>query len=198
MIQEEIIQWFEKAALDNSIITIPNEIMENLDVESVQGIVAALHANTFMRLPEREIKFFAWLKENDPDIWNDLWNMNENEEPYIVGIAMLEDLMTPNRGFPICDLVNNDNYYFNVEHFVKGESDDFLEAIRERVQSDSTLSIGQLLALEISIAPLDIWRFAYNYNTRINAVKNAVDELVRDGLLIHLKTSAELAAFMEL
>jgi len=198
MTREEIITWFEEACTQNSIITIPNEIMEMLDADTAGDIVSALHAHTFMRLPEREIEFFTWLKQHDPEVWNDLWNMNENEEPYVVGIAMLEDLMVPNRGFPICDLVTKDNYYFTVEHFIKGESDDFLAAIRERVLSDSTLSIGQLLALEISIAPLDIWRFAYNYNTRISAVKNAADELIQDGLLIHLKTSAELAAFMEL
>lgn len=198
MINEEIIQWFEQAATESTVLIIPENIIEQLDEETVAVIVRALHAHTFMRLPEKELRFFTWLKDADVEIWNDLWNMAEGEEPYIVSIAMLQDIIVPNRGFPICDLVTQDNYYFSSEHFVKGESDDFLAAIQDRVLSDSTLTVGQLLALEISIAPMDIWRFAYQHNLKIHTVKSAVEELVKDGLLIHLKTSAELAAFMEL
>ena len=146
-------------------------------------------------LPLKEIKFFEWLKLNDYPIWQDLWE-NEDEEPYIVGLSFLPDLIDKNRGFPICDLLNNDNYYFTNLHIVNEESKANLDAIRTRFKNNLPLAHSQLLALEISIAPIDLWRFCYNHNISIEKGKEALNALLEDKILIRYKNAEELSDFI--
>ncbi len=197
MIKNEIIKWCEKTAGQSQFIDFPEEIFNSINEETARELVVRFSANTFIRLPSREISFFEWLKLNAPEIWDDLWG-DSGEEPYIVSISFLPLLTDSSRGFPICDLVKNDNYYFTEAHIADKESRIFLESVRERFLNKDKLSIAQTLILEISLAPIDIWHFAYRFGLDIGAAKNAVRELVDDNILIHLTDASHLAGFIEI
>ena len=195
---QELLTWFEIQKQQSDILIVPPEILGFIDTTNSQAIVSHFHSHTFIQLPESEMTFFRWLQHSAPDVWDDLWKTDAHDEPYIVSISLLTDILQKNRGFPICDLMTTDNYYFTSEHFIKGESDDFIEAIQNKILSESPLSLSQLLAWEIYTAPIDIWRFSYMYSIPLHDAKKAVHELVEDRILIHLKTAAELSAYMEL
>lgn len=195
---QELLTWFEIQKQQSDILIVPAEIFGYIDTVNSKAIISHFHSHTFIQLPESEMTFFRWLQHNAPDVWDDLWKTDAHDEPYIVSISLLTDILQKNRGFPICDLMTTDNYYFTSEHFIKGESDDFIEAIQNKILSESPLSISQLLAWEIYTDPIDIWRFSYMYSIPLHDAKKAVHELVEDRILIHLRTAAELSAYMEL
>jgi hypothetical protein len=195
---QELLTWFEAQKQQSDILIVPSEIFGFINTTNSKAIISHFHSHTFMQLPESEIAFFQWLQSIAPEVWDDLWKTDAHDEPYIVSISLLTDILQHNRGFPICDLMTTDNYYFTSEHFIKGESDDFIQAIENKILSESPLSLSQLLAWEIYTAPIDIWRFSYIHNVPLRDAKKAVHELVEDRILIHLRTSAELSAYMEL
>ncbi len=195
MVNEDIINWFEVQAAMNEHITFPNDILDILDKETAQAIVENYAHNTFMKLPDKEIKFFEWLKENDKEIWDDLWD-SEDEE-YIIGVGLLPLLIEKTRGFPICDLETTDNYFFTEHHMIEKEAKMFIETVQQMFMDKKPLTVEQTLVLEISAAPIDIWRFAYRYNLDVDRAKQAVKNLSDERLLIHMKKPEQLANFVE-
>lgn len=193
----ELILWFEQESQKGPYIVIPEEIFQQITPQQGELISRKFAGNTLIRLPDYEIRFFEWLKIVDRNIWDDLWS-GSDEEPYIVGISFLASLLKKNgRGFPICDLMNNDNYYFSPAHMVEQESKDFIISSQERLFNNEELTIPQLLALEIYNEAIDIWHFAYLHKISLDEAKNAVKELVEDNVLVHLKTAELLANFIE-
>jgi hypothetical protein len=165
--------------------------------EQAQMIVDRFGAHTLMQLPESDIKFFEWLKVNDLSVWEDVW-MDENvNEPYLIGISFLPLFLDSSRGFPICDLLKNDNYFFSVAHMPDQDAGMFIEAVKERYMAGHALTVQQLLALEISIAPIDIWRFAYHHQIPLERAKQAVKQLVDDEVLIHITQADQLNTFLD-
>ena len=195
MINEDIINWFEVQAGMNDYVIFPDDIFEVMDKETAQAIVENYSHNTFMKLPDKEIKFFEWLKENDKEVWDDLWDSEEEE--YIIGVGLLPILIEKNRGFPICDLEKNDNYFFTESHMFEKEAKMFIETVQQMFMDKKPLTVEQTLALEISAAPIDIWRFAYRYNLDVERAKQAVKNLSEERLLIHMKKAEQLANFVE-
>ncbi|TAL67597.1 MAG: hypothetical protein EPN82_14180 [Bacteroidetes bacterium] len=194
----ELIKWCEEEAKGKKYITFTEDIFLSLSLAQSELIVKKFGSNTLLMLPEKEISFFNWLKEQAPEVWDDLWgNLEIGEELYTVAIGFLPKLLEKARGFPICDLLNSDNYYFTKSHIITPESEMMLDSVKERFMAHQPLTIGQLLILEISVAPIDIWRFAYNHNLKIEDVKKAVENLVEDKVLIHLNKAEHLAAFVE-
>jgi hypothetical protein len=114
-----------------------------------------------------------------------------------VGMSFLPVLINKMRGYPICDLLDNDNYYFTSAHIVDKESEILLESARTRFMNNEDLTTAQLLILQISVSPTDIWHFAYNFNIDINEAKKAVEDLVQDNALVHLKEVEYLAPFID-
>ncbi|GAB1431229.1 hypothetical protein MASR2M18_20640 [Ignavibacteria bacterium] len=167
-----------------------------LDRETAHGFVAALGGSVLMRLPEKEIRFFEWLREHDEPIWQDLWG-EASDALYVVGIALLPLLLDNVRGFPICDLLSNDNYYFTPIHILGGEAEYYLAAVKERFLAKEKLTPAQLLALEISMAPIDVWHFGYHHGISPESAKRAAEHLVGDGIIIHFRKAEELANFVE-
>jgi len=150
----------------------------------------------FMRLPASDIRFFEWLKHADENVWNDLWLDDIQPEPYVVGMALLPDIVRSNRGFPICDLVNRPNFYFTHLHVLGEEAKPYLEALRMRLEKGDELGIPELFLLELTQEPIDIWRFAYLYRVPISTVKQAVMQLVGDELLMYTPTREELSDYL--
>lgn len=196
MTHREIIEWFQKEKEKNVPIQIPEEIFNQITVDIAKELVQKFSHDTLVYLPEREIQFFEWLKEKDYDVWDDLWG-GVNEEPYVVSISFLPLLIRRFGGFPICDLVNNVNYYFTEEMIIQKTSHLLLETLREKFLRNEKLTIAQALLLEMSIAPVDIWHFAYYHHIPLSEAKKAVEELVEDNLIVHYKTAEELANFVQ-
>lgn len=193
---QSLIEIIDSQSNSNHFIELSDEIFQSLDNEIAKSLADKYGSSLLMKLPSREIKFFEWLYENDRDIWNDLWG-NTEEEPYIVGMSFLPVLTNKMRGYPICDLLHNDNYYFTSAHIVDKESEILLESAKTRFMNNEDLTIAQLLILQISVSPVDIWHFAYNFNIDINEAKKAVEELVQDNALVHLKEVEHLAPFID-
>jgi hypothetical protein len=95
-------------------------------------------------------------------------------------------------------LQSTDNYYFCPEHLVDEESKIIVDVAQKLLLKNKKLTIPQLLALEISINPIDIWHFAYRHKKTLTQAKDAVDELVEDGALIHLREFEHLVPFIRL
>lgn len=196
MTHQEIVKWFENEKKKDKPINIPAEIFSQISPEIANDLVQRFSRDTLVYLPQSEIQFFEWLKENDHSVWEDLWGGVE-EDPYVVSISFLPMLIKKFGGFPICDLVNNDNYYFTEEMIVKKTSYLLLETLREKYLRKEKLTVSQALLLEISVAPVDIWHFAYYHKIPLEEAKRAVHELVEDNLIIHYKTAEELANFVQ-
>jgi hypothetical protein len=198
MTDSEIIQWFESEDQHSEFVVFPDEIFDVITQEQAEMLSKRFSKTSLMKLPEFEILFFEWLKAVDPEVWDDLWKSNE-EQPYIVGISFLPALIDKNgRGFPICDLLNEDNYYFSSAHLITEEAKMLVESVKARFLEKEKLTVEQLLALEISLSPIDIWHFAYKYELTPARAKEAVARLVADKVLIHIKEADKLADFVEM
>ena len=176
-------------------IEFENQIFESITAESALAVAKEFSSIGFMKLPEKEIRFFEHLKSVDPDVWYDLWE-DETAEPYTVGIAFLPVIIEKRRGFPICDLLKNDNFFFTADHLAGEDTPILIETARTLFRENRPLTLAQLLVLEISIDPIDIWRFAYLYSVSAENVKNVVKELVAENMLIHLTSAEHLAPFV--
>lgn len=192
---KKLIDIINNQSAQSHFIELSDEIFLSLTNDVASELADKYGSSILMKLPSREIRFFEWLHENDKEIWDDLWG-NTDEEPYIVGISFLPVLLDKMRGYPICDLMNNENYFFTSAHIVDKESEILLESAKTRFLNKEDLSVAQLLILQISISPTDIWHFAYNYRIDLNEAKQAVEELVQDNALVHLKEAEHLAPFI--
>lgn len=166
--------------------------------QQVESVWKTFGDKYLMRLPEHEIKFFEWLKIADKSVWNDLWKEG-NDPPYTVSLAFLEDFCGVNNGgaYNICELRSTDNYYFAPSLFLEKESFDFISAVKDRFVTRQQLSPAQALALEASIAPIDIWHFAFKYGFDISIAKYAVRELVEDRILLHVTDADHLTQYFD-
>ncbi len=198
MIDKEIYDYCKSIKLENNILILPEEIFNALTYEQANFIKEYFPQNTLFRLPSKEIEFFEWLKINDEKVWLDLWNDDLNS-PYIVSLGFLPLLVKQGyRGFPICDLNENDNYYFVPKHLADKESQIFTESAKTIYMNKGEMTLPQLLAMEISLDPIDIWHFAYKHKTSLKESKKAVLDLVKDDILVHLKEASYLTTFIEL
>lgn len=196
MDRAEIINWFKQKASENAVIEVNDVMFEALTQDIAMELVSLLKSRNFIKLPLAEIRFFEWLKENDKAVWNDLWG-EVDEEPYVVGLSFLPSVLDKNTGFPICDLLTVDNYYFTKTHIAHKEAEMLIESLKERYLNKQPLTVAQLLLLQISYSPTDIWHFAYNRNIPLETAKRAVSTLVEDKSLIHFKRADHLANFIE-
>lgn len=194
-IDEYIKNWLE----ENPYVEFTDELIYEMPNEAAEEIAKRYGNRGLMKLPSKEIEFFEWVKRNDPNVWDDLWTGDTlDNESYVITLNFLPLLKKfPDRGFPICDLLSTDNYYFTAQHMVDKESEMMVESVKQRFKGKHKLTLAQLLVLEISIDPIDIWHFAYKYKVNIDDAKEAAHELVEDGVLVHLKDADHLSSFIE-
>lgn len=182
----------------NKFITFPEELFETLTSEEAQQIVSGIDINALMILPEKEIEFFEWLKKEDEPVWKDLWSDDEIA-PYLVSVSFLPFLVYKStaNGFPICDLMTVENFYFTISMMIADHSQTVLEAAKERFNQHLKLDLHQILALEIAFNSIDIWHFAYKYNISLAAAKEALNILIQDKAIIHPTTAEEVARHIQ-
>lgn len=190
-------KWYQSNLPVNHILEIPDFIYDEIEQSQAQFLADFYSNDTLFRLPGKEVIFFEWLKENDIDVWKDLWD-DELNSPYIISLSFLPLLKRNGyRGFPICDLVTQTNYYFAPAHLADKESELFVESAKTIFMNKQPMTLPQLLAMEISLEPIDIWHFAYKHNVSIADAKKAVHDLVNDELLVHLKDAEHLSTFID-
>lgn len=196
MERDAILSWFEGRLVRDIPLTIPDEIFGAMTPEVARGVVERHGSYGLIRLPDREQRFFEWLRTTDPLVWQDLWG--DAEEPYVVSVAFLESLLDDRCGFPICDLMSTDNYYFFPAMLEwTPEARDYTEAVRGRLLAGEKLTTEQLLVAELALGgATDIWHFAYRHHIPVDEVKDAVRLLVEDKVLVHLRSAEQLAPFL--
>lgn len=183
--------------ISDKILNLSDEQIASMDLITAEAIKNKYHGKLMLKLPNGEVQFFEWLKENDPDVWKDLWEDTPDKE-YIVSIDFLPYLIRHKTGFPICDLINNENCYFVPLHINSRESEMLSDTLKVRLNNKEPLTPAQLLLLEISLHPIDIWHFAYKYKLDLEKAKNAVRQLVDDETIVHFKDAEHLANFIEI
>lgn len=195
----DIIHWTGSYLQTHEIVEFPPEVWNAITDEDAQALVEKYGAHTMMKLPPSDIEFFEWLKATDPAVWRDLWETEADAEDldYTVGLALLPELRRKDRGFPICDLLEEPNFHFTSKHFRDEDGANYLKAVQQRFENKEQLSPAHIFALEIQRYPIDIWRFAYLYDLEIEEVKGIVYELVEGGVLEYTPTKDELSQYLE-
>ena len=191
----ELINYFETEINKG----LPIDFPEFLDIDPIQAIKISekFAKRGLIRLPKREMQFFEWLKYQDYPVWEDLWG-GDGEEPYIVGLSFLPLLVDKLRGFPICDLVECDNYYFTEECIIEEEGKLFRESSQNRFISGVKLTIEQAFVVEFCAAPIDIWHFCYRYSVDIAKMKHTILQMAEEKLLLHVKNREQLAGLIKI
>lgn len=193
---EDIVAACKYGVATNGYITIADEVLRTLTADDVQTIQRECGSG-LLKLPEYEVVFFEWLRSADSAVWDDLW-ADETQAPYLVSLSHLHRFIGERPGvFAICDLRNTDNFYFAPEMILIKESTAFLGAVRELFLRNERLTPAQLLALEASNGPVDIWHLAYRTNTSVEVFKKAVRQLVEDNVLVHVPDADHLATIFD-
>ncbi|MCB0712523.1 MAG: hypothetical protein KDD67_09355 [Ignavibacteriae bacterium] len=158
------------------------EELTALTQEQADELVSLFGYNTMILLPEREQQFFNWLQENDRLVWDDLWDA-EDDKPYYVSMAHLASFLPGRRGFPICDLVNQENYCFTSDEITENDGSVYVENALDVIADKKQLAMEQAFAVEVWRGPIDQWRFAWMYNLPLEEVKKMVRWLITEGIL---------------
>jgi hypothetical protein len=185
----------EKQLQDKGYLVFTAAELTNMNMELANKIKDHFHGIALMQLPEQEIKFFEWLKSEDPDVWNDLW-INA-EDPNLVSIDLLPHFIAEANGFPICDLIDEPNYWFSPRH-IKPKGKEKFSVIEKKLSENKNLTVDEALLVELSQASLDIWHFCYQYNYPVKKAKNIVRNMHKDDLLVHLTEREDLVKYIEI
>ena len=191
---QKLIAAKEAQRKNQSYISFSEAELQSITEDQIQHVMDYFHGYTMMQLPALEIDFFNWLRENDPAIWDDLWG--DNEDMYLVSIDLLRHLCGVDGIFPICDLMDEPNYWFCDRH-IKPQGREALLDIELKRQSGAKLKVAERFLLEVDAGSTDIWHFAYRFKLTPDRVRKAVDELEQQGLLVHLPDRADLVKYIE-
>jgi len=171
------------------------EELNSLKLDQTQLIIDRFHGKALMKIPATEIEFFEWLKVKDPPVWDDLWE--DEEDIYLVSIDLLPQFIEGGQRFPICDLVDQPNYWFNARH-IKPKGMEALEDIIAKLEQNQKLKLAEAFLLELSTTPTDIWHFCFDREVPIVAMRKIVEELVFNGWLVHLPDRDDLVKYIDI
>jgi hypothetical protein len=194
MLRELLIEK-EKQLHENGYLVFTTAELIDMSMDLANKVKEHFHGVALMQLPEEEIRFFEWLKSEDPAVWSDLW---ENEQdPNKVSIDLLPFFIEEANGFPICDLIDEPNYWFSPKH-IKPQAREKFSLIEQKISAKINLTVDEALLVEVSQASLDIWHFCYQYNYPVIKAKNIVRIMHRDDLLVHLPEREDLVKYIEI
>lgn len=170
--------------------------LDALSASDVQHIIDVFHGHTLMKLPPEEIRFFEWLKEADLNVWDDLWSDSE-ETMYLVSVDFLNRFVNQKKGFPICDLMDEPNFWFSPKH-IKPKGIEHLDTVFHKLDQNMRLSLPEFFLYMLNDASFDIWHFCYKNKLKLDKVKAAVDEMVYNGWLVHLSERDDLVRYLDI
>jgi hypothetical protein len=191
---EELIKRKEEQLAKNNYLEFTAEELSTLNKQDALNVEKYFHGYALMRLPESEQKFFEWLKKVDLVVWEDLWS--EEDDPYFVSIDFLHHFTGQGNGFPICDLVEVENYWFTEKH-IKPKGLEKFEQIDQKIEEKKLLSISEALLCEIIKSSIDIWHFCHRYRIPLEAAKKEVLNMHKDDLLVHLPNRNDLVKYLD-
>ena len=180
-------------ASSEPVLDIASEDLYTLSESQAEQVMRHFAHRALMKLPQHEIEFFEWLKKEDNTVWRDLWE--EAPALYVVSVHFLK-LLLPGGGFPICDLIATDNFWFT-QHHIKPDGIALLQDVMEKLRRHETLSVSEGLLCEAYFSGIDVWHFAYKYHIPLYRAKQAVQQLVEDDMLTHLTNRDDLVDSME-
>ncbi len=167
--------------------------LDSLSERDIELLQEEFGSHVLMRLPPREKAFMEWLKTEDPGIYEDLW---EDDEDLLVSLSYLPDLQSGGPGFAICELAFHDNYYFTKRH-IKPTGIDAMKVILERAGKGQELAIGEVLMYEIVRGSIDLWHFCHRYGVPLKRGREVVRELEANQLLFRSTLSEHLASYLD-
>ncbi len=177
------------------IVELPEEVWDTLTPQEAKILARKFQRGTMVKLPRDEVEFFEWLREEAPEVWEDLWgDVAAEGELYSVGMGLLPEIVA--QGFPICDLMFVPNFYFTYKHITPSEGQALLAMILDKVEKGEELSLAERFLYEVQQAPIDLWHFAYLYNVSVEQAKEAVMDLIEGGALRHTPTRDELSDYL--
>ena len=189
-----LIEKKEKQLTKDGYIKFTQGELKNLKNKDAEALEKHFHGRAMMELPDEEIDFFIWLREHDPPVWDDLWK--NAKESYCVSLDFLHHFISEGNGFPICDLVNVDNYWFHSKH-IKPKAKEKMDEIRQKLEKKGSLSFEEGLLVEIARGSIDLWHFCYRYKLPILVAKNKIEAMHREDLLVHLKDREDLVKYLD-
>lgn len=169
--------------------------LQNMSGGTAKKVINHFHGVALMQIPREEIEFFEWLEKEDQTVWNDLWANEEN--PYFVSIDLLKHFISDANGFPICDLIDEPNYWFTAKHIKPKGTEKFSE-IEQKIQDNKNLTFVEALLVEVMQASIDIWHFCYKYKYQVSRAKDIVRLMHRDDLLVHLSQADDLTKYLDI
>lgn len=184
----------EKQLDSDGFIKFDQTDLKKLTKKDAQALEKHFHGRAMMELPAEEIDFFIWLKENDLPVWDDLWK--DEEEPYRVSLDFLHHFIQNGNGFPICDLIDVDNYWFNSRH-LKPKALEKMDEIQEKLDGKGSLSFEEGILIEIARGSIDLWHFCYRYKLPISVAKKKIEILHREDLLVHLSNREDIVKYLD-
>jgi len=167
--------------------------IDSLTPDEIASLQQQYGDSVLLQLPPRERAFFEWLRTADPGVWTDLWGEDEN---LLVALSYIPALQKGSTGFPICELVDNPNYFFTSKHLTPAGIEES-EKILDNALSGGELSICEALLFEILLSPIDIWHFCYKYNVPLKRGKETVHHLYSLNILVHLTERDDLMRYIE-
>jgi len=191
---DNLLEEKEKELIKRHYLSFSPEELLLLDEYSVEIVKNRFQGRAMMLLPQSEIAFFNWLKENDRPVWDDLWQ--DEEEIYLVSIDFLHHFIGDGNGFPICDLIDENNYWFCSRH-IKPKAMEKMGEIGKKVENHSKLSFEEGLLIEIARGSIDLWHFCYRYNLPLELAKQKIENLHSEDLLVHLKDREDLVKYLD-
>ncbi|MBD3224135.1 MAG: hypothetical protein GF313_05360 [Caldithrix sp.] len=192
---KELLKQKDQQLKQNNYIEFNDRDIRKMRQDEARHVIEYFSGYTMMKLPPSEVEFFEWLKEADPPVWEDLWS--DVEDIYKVSIDFLSQFIGEQNGFPICDLIDQPNYWFTNRH-IKPKGIERLEEATEKIQAGQKLQIVDLILYELSIAPIDVWHFCYRHNLPVFRVKQTIDDMVSEGWLVHLTDREDLAKYIDI
>ncbi len=171
------------------------EELTSLRLDEADYIARHFHGNTLMKLPESEIRFFKWLQKADPEVWEDLWDY-DSDDLYLVSTDLLPQFTPEKNGFPICDLIDQANYWFCERH-IKPKGKEALSDVLANIDENFKFDPEILFLYEMNMAPIDVWHFSYKYKLTVQSVKTLIDELVYRDWIVHLSEREDLVKYID-
>jgi len=185
----------EKQLEADGFISFAHSELQKLTKKDAETFEKHFHGRAMMELPLVEIAFFNWLKENDRPVWDDLWK--NVDEPYRVSLDFLHHFVEYGNGFPICDLIGVDNYWFHTRH-IKPKAFERMEEIQQKLPKKEALSFEEGILIEIARGSIDLWHFCYRYKLPLSVAKRKIEIMHREDLLVHLRNREDLVKYLDI
>lgn len=187
----EIQEMLRTAA--NPVLSLSDEEIDALSDNDMDLLREEFGSTVLLKLPPREQAFMDWLKKEEPAIYRDVW---DDDEDMLVSLSFLPEMREGGSGFVICELTAHDNYFFSRRH-IKPAGMQALPGIINKIEKAEEVAIGEVLMFEVLRSSTDIWHFCYRYGVDLQRGREVVAALVSHQWLVHLPEREDLISYLD-